>query len=97
MVMIEPGTILNMENIRPKGDKISEDKDEMISKLSTLVDELLYDKQQVPAYSDNDFVKWQEYRQEMEEKLAAMTYNYHHAREEVAYWQREAMKNQGRD
>ena len=65
--------------------------------LSKLVDDLLYDKQQVPAYSDNDFVKWQEYRQEMERKLAAMTYNYHHAREEAAYWQREAMKQQGRD
>lgn len=54
------------------------------------------DKEPV-AYSDNDFVKWQEYRQDMERKLAAMTYNYHHAREEAAYWQREAMKQQGRD
>lgn len=76
---------------------MSEDKDEMIANLSKLVDDLLYDKKQTPAYSDNDFVKWQEYRQDMDRKLAAMTYNYHHAREEAAYWQREAMKSQVRD
>ena len=55
------------------------------------------DKQQLPAFSDNDFVKWQEYRQDMERKIATLTYNYQQAREEALYWQREAMKNQGRD
>ena len=47
--------------------------------------------------SEADFVKWQKDRREMEIRLAAMTYNYNHAREEAAYWQREAMKQQGRD
>lgn len=146
MVVIEPGTILNMENIRPKGDKMSDpvkelnnrwkdeyddlmqdykevckENEKLLSKiesssdlnmsLAVTIDELLYEKDNVAAYSDNDFVKWQEYRQGMEEKLAAMTYNYGHLyaekkilverinalQDEMAYWQREAMKNQGRD
>lgn len=69
---------------------MSEDKDETIANLSTLVDDLLYEKQQTPAYSDNDFVKWNLERQAMVERINVL-------QDEVMYWQREAMKQQGRD
>ena len=42
------------------------------------------------AYSDNDFVRWNLDRQ-------AMTDRINELQGEVVYWQREAMKNQGRD
>lgn len=44
--------------------------------------------------SEADFVKWQEERQEMKRKLAAMTYNYHHAREEAAHWQKDRQEKE---
>ena len=47
------------------------------------------DKEPV-AYSDNDFVKWNLERQAMVERINAL-------QDEVMYWQREAMKQQGRD
>ena len=49
------------------------------------------------AYSDNDFIKWQEYRQSMEIKLSDMVERIAALQDEVMYWQREAMKQQGRD
>jgi hypothetical protein len=48
------------------------------------------------AYSDNDFVKWQEYRQSTDIKIAAMVESIAALQDEVMYWQREAMKNNGR-
>ncbi len=47
--------------------------------------------------SEADFVKWQKDRREMEDLISDMIVKIAELQDEAAYWQREAMKQQGRN
>lgn len=46
-----------------------------------------------PAYSDNDFVRWQLDREEDKKKIKELEDKYNQALSEIAYWQRAATQD----
>lgn len=50
-----------------------------------------------PAYSDNDFVKWQQERQQQEDTIKTLTEKIGELYDEMRYWQQQAMRSVIRD